>query len=205
MIIKGHWGGVGPLRLPWICTDPERFENLRWTLPETSCMTSTFKHLASCCPPPKKQQTCSTYLKNMFKSEIFPQVSGCKCQNVYLKPPNGWISSSFRNWLISKELIVSNFQRICLAHATLQKGVKKTTSITSPNDGLPWLASTRPRCCLLGSSFFSYTYTTILRKFHPFLLMSVSTSVNDFAKFATRHKLWDLVIMIYFNRWSKDT
>lgn len=190
MIIKGHWGGVGPLRLPWIYTDPERFENLRWTLPETSCMTSTFKHLASCCPLQKK-----TYMFNPPEKYVqignLPPSFGVQIPSVYLKPPNGFFVI-FQELILFQGTDCKQFSADLLGTCHLQKGqfwqfspwedVKKTTSITSPNDGLPWLASTRPRCCLLRSSFFSYTYTTtILGKFHPFLPMSVSTSVNDFA------------------------
>ena len=155
MIIKGHWGGSWAPETPMNLHRSWKVQNLRWTLPETSCrITSTFKHLASCCPPKKK-----TYMFNPAEKYVqignLPPSFGVQIPSVYLKPPNGWNSSSFRNWFHSKELIVSNFPRSCLAHATLQKGqfwqfspwedVKKTTSITSPNDGLPWLASTLPK------------------------------------------------------------
>ena len=120
--IKGHWGGWAPeipinLRRPW------KFENLRCTFPETSCITSTFEHSASVCPPQKKTFLwClnQPILKNMRKLNwvhLPPKFRGWQFPNVY------WTPLGLAIYLIDfKELIVSD-ERICLAHATLETTV----------------------------------------------------------------------------------
>lgn len=174
MIIKGHWGGVGPLRLPYICTDPERsriwdghsLKLVVWPQPSNIWQLS---------PPPQKKIHLSG--TDWFQGTDCKQFSADLIGTCHLQKGQFWKFSPCKDVNV------------------------KLPSGFSPMMGRPMVGIHPPQMVSWEVHFSSKPLTTILRKFHHFC-QCYSTSVNDFAKFATRHKSWDLVIMIYLNRWS---